>query len=88
MTEPNHELRERVSLLVAQVILETSGRCTEPAPDAPLFEKGYLESVDLAHLVLRLQSELDVTIHPGEAQPLMLRSIDAITELLAPRIPR
>ena len=76
---------ERVSLLVAQVILETSGRCTDPMPDEPLFEKGYLESVDLVHLVLRLQSEFDVTLDASEAQPLTLRTIDAITELVAAR---
>jgi acyl carrier protein len=88
MAEPSADLRDRVSLLVAQVILETSGRCVELKPDEPLFEKGYLESVDLAHLVLRLQSELDVALDPAEAQPRTLRSIDAITRLVAARMRR
>ena len=88
MDDVDPKLRERVGMLVAQVILQTSGRCTEPGHDEDLFAKGYLESIDLGHLVLRLQEEFEMALDPAEAQPRTLRSIDAIAALVAARAQR
>lgn len=83
---PSQALRERVALTVSQVILETKGKAVQPTPDEPLFENGYLDPIDLGHLVLRLQAEFDVTLDVGEANARALRSLAAISELIAARV--
>lgn len=82
---PPQALRERVALTVSQVILETKGKSVQPTADEPLFDNGHLDPIDLGHLVLRLQAEFDVTIDVVEANAHALRSLAAISELIAAR---
>jgi len=70
---------------VSQVILQTTGRTLEPAPDAPLFDNGPLDPFELAHLVLYLQDEFDVILEEHEVSPRALGSIAAITDVVASR---
>ena len=85
MTGKTDEQQRRVARVVSQVILETSGRCVEPAAQEALFEKGFLESVDLVHLVLALQTEFDIVLDAAETNPRTMGSITAITGLVASR---
>ncbi len=85
MTE-HKELQERVTQLVSQVILQTSGRSIAPAPEAPLFDHGPLDPFELPHLVLYLQDEFGVILEAHEVSPEALRSVAAITEILARRV--
>ena len=81
MSDGTAALQERVTRLVAQVILAMTGRSVMPAPDDALFED-YLDPVDMTALLLALDEEFGVTLEVHEANPRTLRSVASITELL------
>ena len=76
--DPDPELLPRVTRVVSQVILRTTGRSVRPGPDDPLFENGPLDPVELPLLVLALQDELGVILEPHQASPRALRTISSI----------
>lgn len=79
-------LSNRVGLVVSQVILESKGAVVQLGPEDPIFGAGPLDQKDQAHLVLRLQGEFDVTLDVGAHDCHAVRSVAAITALVAARL--
>jgi hypothetical protein len=85
MNDSSAELEERVTRLVAQVILAMTGRTVMPARDEALFEQ-YLDPVDMAALLLAIDEEFSVTLAAHEANRRTLGSVASIAELLERRL--
>ena len=82
MDDGTADLQNRVTRVVARVVLAMTGRIVMPARDDALFEE-HLDPVHVAALLLALDEEFGVTLKAYEANPRTLGSVASITELLA-----
>ena len=82
----DQDLLQRITTLVGRVILETTGRTVVLSPDDRLLENGDLDSMSIAHLVLAIQTEIDVELDVTDLNEETFGSIAAITRLIADRL--
>lgn len=73
--------RARISAILRQVARNED----LPAPDASLFESGYLDSFGLPDLVAALEKEFGLTIPDADLNPRKFESIERIEAYLESR---
>ncbi len=76
---------DRISSLVARVILENTGRQVTPEPDDSLIGSGHLDSMTMVNLVIAIQSEFGVVLDMTDMSVENFDSVTRIANLVSSR---
>lgn len=78
-------MEPQITLLVARVIRENTGREVELAAEDPLISSGYLDSMTMVSLVIELQAEFAVRLKIADMSVENFESVRSISELVRAR---
>lgn len=71
---------------ISEILRRVAKNDNLPAPDASLFESGYLDSFGLPDLVSALEQEFSITIPDADLNPRKFESIERIETYLDSRV--
>lgn len=80
------ELTERIAGLIAQVVLQSTGREVKVGMQDRIIEMGLLDSLSMVNLVLELQREFDIDIDVADLDENTFGSPTSIARLVAERV--
>ena len=78
-------MEAQVRSLVAKVILESTGRDLDPAPEDPLISSGYLDSLSMVQLIIEMQTSFAVQLAVEDLSADNFETVRAIASLVCAR---
>ncbi|PJZ70482.1 hypothetical protein CH373_05260 [Leptospira perolatii] len=76
------DLRQEVTSLVCEVVKNSTGREVEISTETKLIRDGYLDSLSMVNLVLRIQSNYGIQVEISEMEESNFGSVDRISKFI------